>query len=115
MSSFQIDATTATFHSTINGSRQSIGDVQELTLGILMAAQSDWLTLQTLVTTRYHVHAPIGGVAIVDVVRGPGEGTLTIDGLGATDAILTALERPTYLPNGKSMGSATFLITGDAI
>lgn len=115
MSSFQIDATTVTFRSTIGGSRQSIGDMPEFTVGVLMDAQSDWLTFQTLVTTKYHVHAPLGGVVVVDVVRGPGQGVLVIDNLGTTDAILTGLDRPTYLPNGMSMGSATFLVIGAAI
>src|SRR5262245_42946323 len=115
MSSFQVSTTTATFRSTIRGSRQSIGDLQEFTLGVLMNAQSDWLTFASLATTRLHVHVPLGGSVVVDVVRGAGAGTLTIDGLGTTTAILTRLERPTYLPNVKSMGSATFLITGTAI
>jgi len=115
MSSFAISGTTATFRSTIRGSRQSIGDLQEFTLAVLMAAQSDWLTLQSLVTTKYAVHVPLGGAVVIDVVRGPGQGTLIIDNLGTTTAILTQLERPTYLPNAKSMGSATFLVTGTAL
>jgi hypothetical protein len=115
MSSFQIASTTATFRSTIRGSRQTIGDLQEFAVSVLMAAQSDWLTLQSLVTTKYHVHVPFGGSVVVDVVRGPGAGTLVIDNLGTTNAILTQLERPTYLPNGKTMGTATFLVTGTAV
>jgi hypothetical protein len=115
MSSFQVSSTTASFRSTINGSRQATGDLQEFTLGILMNAQSDWLTLQSLATTMYHVHVPLGGAVVVDVVRGVGAGTLVIDNLGTTNAILTRVERPTYLPAGKSMGSATFLVTGAAI
>jgi hypothetical protein len=115
MSSFQVSASTATFRSTIRGSRQSSGDLPEFTLSLLMAAQSDWLTLQSLVTTKYAVHVPLGGTPIVDVVNGPGAGTLVIDNLGTTTAILTRVERPTYLPNAKSMGTATFLVTGTAI
>jgi len=116
MSTFVIGSTTATFKSTIQQARQSIGDLQEFVFGVYLASQSDWLTLQTLVTTKYHVHVPLGGDAIViDVVRGPGAGSLVIDGLGSTAGILTTLSRPTYLPNGRSVGSATFLITGPAL
>ena len=115
MSTFTVSASTATFRSTINGSRQAAGDLQEITLGVLLASQSAWTGFLSLVTTKYHVHVPMGGAIVIDVVRGPGAGTLVIDGLGTTTALLTALERPTYLPNGQSMGSASFLITGSAL
>ena len=115
MSTFVIGSTTATFKSTIQQAHQTIGDLQEFVFGVYLTTQSDWLTLQTLVTTKYHVHVPLGGVCVVDVVRGPGAGTLAIDGLGSTSGILTTLSRPTYLPNGRSLGSATFLITGPAL
>jgi hypothetical protein len=116
MSTFVIGSTTATFKSTIQQAHQTIGDLQEFVFGVYLATQADWLTLQTLVTTKYHVHVPLGGGnVIVDIVRGPGAGTLTIDGLGGTSGIMTTLSRPTYLPNGKSVGSATFLITGSPL
>ena len=116
MSTFVIGSTTATFKSTIQQAHQTIGDLQEFVFGVYLTTQSDWLTLQTLVTTKYHVHVPLGGSnVIVDIVRGPGAGTLAIDGLGSTSGILTTLSRPTYLPNGRSLGSATFLITGPAL
>lgn len=116
MSTFVIGSTTATFRSTIQSARQTIGDLQEFIFGVYLTTQADWLTLQTLVTTKYHVHVPIGGGSVVvDIVRGPGVGNLSIDGLGASAGILTTLSRPTYLPNGRSTGSATFLITGPAL
>ena len=115
MSTFTVSATTATFNSTINGSRQTIGDLQEFTLGVLVPSQSGWVTLQGLITSKYHVHVPIGGTPVVDVVRGSGAGTLVITGLGTTTAIMTNLERLTYLPNEKAVGTATFLVTGSAL
>jgi len=48
-------------------------------------------------------------------VNGPGEGDLVIAGLGSTTAILTNLERSSYLPYSRSQGTATFLITGTVI
>jgi hypothetical protein len=112
MASFTIDTTEAIFGAVIRGSRQQSGDLQQLTLTITYWDVSEWSNLQSLVTTKYHVHSPLGGEPVVDVVKGPGEGTLVIDGLGSTSAILTALERGTYLPYDRSQGSGTFLVTG---
>lgn len=105
----------ATFQSTINGSRHEAGDLERLTLGILLDDNAEWETLLSLVTTKYHVHAPFAGEAILDIVRGPGVGSLVVDGLGTTDALLISLDRPTYLPASRSMGSAVFLVTGVVI
>jgi len=116
VATFVIGATTATFHATIVSSEDSAGDLERLNLSIHVDNDTAWLTLFSLVTTKYHVHVPLGGSnVIVDIVRGPGAGTLAIDGLGSTSGILTTLSRPTYLPNGRSLGSATFLITGPAL
>jgi hypothetical protein len=116
MSSFQVGASTATFRSTIRGSRQASGDLPQLTLGIYFPAHADWQALLALVTSKYGVHVPVGaGSIVIDIVRGPGAGTLTIDGLGSTSAILTALERSTYTVNNRTFGSADFLITGTPI
>lgn len=112
MASFTVGATEAIFGANVRGSRQESGDLQRLTLTVTLWDASEWLTLQTLVTTKYHVHSPLGGEPIVDIVRGPGAGDLVIDGLGSSTAILTALERSTYLPYARSQGSATFLVTG---
>src|SRR5213596_1999155 len=112
MASFTIDPTAAIFGAVMRGSRQAAGDLQQLTLTITYWDVSEWDNLLSLVTTKYHVHAPLGGSPLVDVVIGPGAGDLVIDGLAATTAILTALERSTYLPYERSQGSATFLVTG---
>lgn len=68
-----------------------------------------------MVTTKVHVHVPLGGGVVIDVVRGPGADTLVVDGLGTTTAIMTSLERSTYLPNGRATGTAVFLVTGSAL
>lgn len=115
MASFTIDATAAIFGARISGSRQTIGDLQELLVGITYWDLDEWMTLQSLVTSKYHAHVPLGGPPVLDIVRGAGEGTLVIAGLGSTTALLTNLERSTYLRYDRSQGSATFLITGTAI
>jgi len=112
MSTFTVPPTVATFATTIRGSRQEAGDVQRLTLGVVFADEAEWQTLLNLTTTKYHVHSPIGGNIVIDVVRGPGQGTLDVDGLGAGAAVLITLERPTYLPFDRTMGSAVFLVLG---
>jgi hypothetical protein len=115
MASFTIDPTVAVFGAVIRSSRQQAGDLQQLTVTITFWDVSEWATLLSLVTTKYHVHSPLGGEPLVDIVRGPGVGDLVIDGLGSTSAILTSLERSTYLPYDRSQGSGTFLVTGDPL
>jgi hypothetical protein len=115
MASFQIDTTTAVFGARIDGSRQTIGDLQQFTCAITLWDTTEWSDMQSLVTTKYSVHVPLGGAAVIDVVNGPGEGDLVIAGLGSTTAILINLERSSYLPYNRSQGTATFLITGTAI
>jgi len=115
MASFTIDSTEAVFGANITGSRQSIGDLQQLTCAVTFWDVDEWTTFQSLVTTKYSVHVPLGGTPVLDIVNGPGEGDLVIAGLGSTTAILTNLERTSYLPYNRSQGTATFLITGDAI
>jgi hypothetical protein len=112
MASFTIDTTEAIFGAAIRGSRQQAGDLQQLTLTITFWETSEWATLLSLVTQKYHVHSPLAGEPVIDIVRGPGEGVLVIDGLGSTSAILTTLDRSTYLPYGRSQGTAGFLVTG---
>jgi len=114
MASFTIDPLPeAIFGAIIRGSRQEVGDLQRVTLGVVFWEPSEWTTMRDLVTTKYAVHAPLSDDAtVIDIVRGPGEGILVIDNIGETSAILIALERSTYLPYDRTMGSATFLITG---
>jgi hypothetical protein len=111
---FTVDPTTATFVATINGARQSTeGDLPQLTVGIYCRTAAEWDTLYSLLTTTYAVHSPIGGsIVVLDVLRGAGQGTLVVDNLGSWFAVLTDCQRSQYLPNGKSVGSATFLLTG---
>jgi len=115
MASFQIGATTAIFGARIDGSRQTTGDLQQFTCAVTFWDVSEWTTFRSLVTTKYHVHAPLGGAPVVDVVNGAGAGALVIAGLGSTNAILTSLERSSYLPYNRTQGTAVFLITGTPI
>ena len=115
MASFTIDPTVAIFGANIAGSRQETGDLQRLTLTVTLWETTEWTTLRDLVTTKYHVHAPLGGNAILDIVRGPGVGTLVIDTLGETEALLISVERSSYLPYDRSQGTAVFLITADPL
>jgi len=111
---FTIDATTATFRATINGARQtSQDDLPQLTVGVYLQSTAEWEALYSLLTTTYAVHSPIGGsIVVLDVLRGAGQGTLTIPSLGEWFAVMTSCERAQFLPNDQSVGSATFLLTG---
>lgn len=110
-STFTIGGTTATFNATIIGSQQESGDLEHLTLAVVLPDQPEWVDFLSLVTTKYHVHAPMSGNAILDIVRGLGIGTLTISGLGATSALLVGLRRTRYLRANKSLATAEFLVT----
>jgi hypothetical protein len=113
MATFVISATTATFGAMIRGASQGAGDLETLSVGVHLADETAWRTLESLVTTKYHVHVPMSGTPIVDVVRGPGAGTLTISGgvLTTATAILIVLRRDTYTRNTRTTGSAQFLLT----
>ena len=115
LSSFTIGTDVAEFHATIRGSRQEMGDLQRLTIAVVFDDHWGWQDLQALVTVKYGVQSPLGGTPIVDVVRGPGEGSLLIDQFGIVMAVLVGLERSTYLPYDRSMGTATFLVTDGTI
>lgn len=95
----------------MRGSQQEAGDVERVTFTVSLPNAQEWADMLSLVTTKYHVHAPLGGSAVIDVVRGPGAGALVVSGLGSTTAILVALRRTLYLPSSKSQGTADFLIT----
>jgi hypothetical protein len=112
MATFTIDATTATFTATIANSQDEAGDLERLSLSIYVDNEIDWGALYALVTTKYHVHVPIGGSdVVVDIARGLGVGTLTVDGLMTASAILVALSRSRWLPGSRMTGTAQFLIT----
>jgi len=111
VSSFVIATTTANFTDRRRGSMQVAGDLEKLTLGITVTNATDWTTLESLVTTKYHLHIPLSGNTILDIVRGLGVGTLTITGLGSASAILTSLKRDTYLKGTTTQGLAEFLVT----
>jgi hypothetical protein len=112
VATFTVGGTTATFRATIVSSDDSAGDLERLNLSIHWNADSDWSTMFTLVTTKYHVHVPISGTAtVVDVAKGAGVGTLAITGLMSAHALLVDLRRNRWARNGHELGSATFLVT----
>lgn len=109
---FTITPNTATFHALIQGSSQATGDLQRLTLAVYLDDPLTWPTLLPMVTTKYHVHSPVGADVVIDIVRGPGVGTLTVDAFGTGLALLVDLRRDRWLPTGgRTMGSADFLVT----
>jgi hypothetical protein len=114
MSTFAVDTVaglvTTTFRDRIQGSNQGVADLWELTLSVLLATEAEFQLMLSLVTTKYGVHVPLGGQAVIDVVNGPGEGTL-ICGLGTTTALLVDLKRGEYLSGRRSIAVAQFLIT----
>lgn len=110
MATFTIGAVVATFDDVLRGTSQEAGDLERLTLGMLITAP-EWADLLSLVTTKYHVHVPLSGNIILDIVRGPGTGALVVPGLGSTTALLVGLRRGTYLPSVRSLPTADFLIT----
>jgi hypothetical protein len=77
----------------------------------MLLESTEWTPLLSLVTTKYGIHTPLTGPSIIDVVIGPGQGTL-VCGLGTTTAILTSLKETQYLTHGRRLASATFLVTG---
>jgi hypothetical protein len=110
---FTVGGTVATFVATVNGYRQDTqDDLPRLQVGAFYRDASEWDTLQSLVTSSYAIHSPIGGdIVVLDIVRGAGQGTLSVDNLGAWFAVLIDVQRTTYLPNDQAVGSATFLLT----
>lgn len=112
--SFALPPTMAEFHALVRGTTQEAGDLQRLTLGVYIDDPAQWANLQLLLTTKYHVHSPLGGDVVVDVVRGIGEGYLIVDDFGEGFAILVELQRNTYARANttQTLGSATFLLTG---
>jgi len=109
MSTFTIGGMVSTFRDRIQGSSQGVADIWELTLSVLLPDEPNWITMLSQVTTKHGIHVPLGGQAIIDVVNGPGSGTL-VCGLGTTTAILTSLNRNEYLPRHQSLATAQFLI-----
>lgn len=98
------------FTDRVAGSNQGTGDIWTLQLSIYIPDEANWTALLALVTTKYSIHVPLGGAAVIDVVNGPGEGQL-ICSFGVTTAILGDLKREQYLPSHRSIATANFLIT----
>lgn len=113
MATFNIGPTSTTFVAVVRGSSQDAAEPERLTVTMHFDELSQWDAAVALMTFRWHIHQPLGGSdVIVDVARGAGEGTLVIDGLGTTSALLTELRSTTYLPGGeRRQATATFVRT----
>ena len=113
MATFTIGPTSTTFLAVVRGSSQNAAEPEQITVTAHFSSVEQWNAAVSLLTHRYHVHQPLGGaVAIVDVARGAGEGTLVIPGLGTTSALMTELRATTYLPGAISrQATAGFIRT----
>lgn len=112
-STFVIGATTATFRALIADHEDKGGAIREFRCGVDFASETEWNNLRSLQNWKIDVvPIPWGNTAEVVVQGGPGAGTLTIPGFAAPfTAYLTEATRQRILPNGRSFGRATFLIT----
>ena len=113
MATFTIGATTSTFKAVVRGSSQDASEPERITVTMHFDTAAEWNDAVALMTHRYHVHQPLGGTGIVlDVARGAGVGTLVIESLGTTSAVLAELRTTTYLPGAaRRQASATFVRT----
>lgn len=113
MASFTIGATVSTFKAVVRGSSQDAAEPERITVTMHFDALAQWDNAVKLMTFRWHVHQPLGGGGVViDVARGAGTGTLSIEGLGTTTALLVELRATTYLPGGaRRQATATFIRT----
>lgn len=112
-SSFSISGDTALFWALSIGHLHDVGVLEEITIGVQWDGQADYTDLKDLVSPTVAVQ-DCGNTVYVDVWNGPGAGSLVIDHLGTYTAVLRRLTRSTYLPSGKGVGQATFLITATA-
>jgi len=109
-----IGGTVATFSARIAGSQDEAGDLEQITFATHVASAAEWADLVSLVTTKYHVHVPLDPTAdpIIDIVRGPGEGTLVVAGFGSASAILVAARQSAFVRSAAAAGgTAVFLLT----
>lgn len=95
----------------MRGSGQEAPEPEKFTCTVQFDSLAEWNDAVTLITSKYHIHLPLGGNAVVDVARGPGVGVLTLPVLGTTSALLVDLRASTYLPNAQRQGAATFVRT----
>lgn len=102
-----------TFRAVVRGSSQDAAEPEHLTLTMHFDTLAEWNDAVALMTQRYHVHQPLGGLTtVIDVARGAGVGTLMVEGLGTTSALLVDLRAMTYLPGGaRRQATAAFIRT----
>ena len=113
MASFAVNGTSTTFRAVVRGSSQDAAEPERITVTMHFDTLAEWNDAVALMTYRYHVHQPLGGsTTVLDVARGAGVGTLVIEGLGTTSALLAELRTSTYLPGGaRRQATATFVRT----
>jgi hypothetical protein len=112
LASFSVGGTTATFTALATGFDDKIGALEQLTVGILCDNSTAWGALFSLrswgVTQR---PIPGGNTVYVDITGGAGAGPLSIENLDSHTAILIDVHRNQLDGGGRSLGTATFLIT----
>ena len=80
-------------------------------VGAVFVDATEWNEAVTLITSKYHIHLPLGGNAVIDVARGLGVGTLVISGLGTTSALLVDLRATDWSRSPRRIGTMTFIRT----
>jgi len=113
VATFSINGTSTTFLAVIRGSSQDAAEPERITVTAHFNSLAEWNDAVALMTLRWHIHQPLGGTGVViDIARGAGVGTLIIESLGTTSAILVELRSTTYLPGGaRRQATATFIRT----
>jgi hypothetical protein len=101
------------FGAQVMDHEDKAGALREMTFGVNVPDENTWNVFRTLICYNLQqIPMPWGNTVEVQVVGGPGSGTLTIPGLTPTSyvAYLTALSRTwTNSISGISVGKATFL------
>ena len=111
LSTFTIGGTVASFTAHINGASQEAPEPERLVVGAMFADATEWNDAVSLITSKYHVHLPLGGNAVIDVARGLGVGTLVLSGLGTTSALLVDVRATDWSRSPRRMGTMTFIRT----
>lgn len=114
--SYSVAGQSATFRALIQGYDEQIETGITADIPVLVASVGEWGTLasmRTLAFKAYVIPRSASGTTqvIVDVIAGPGLGSLNVTGLGSWNAILTRLRRTSVSAiTGYVQGVATFYL-----